>query len=439
MADMERQFDFKVPSLRSIGIRNPIAMPIGKDFVDDETKLLCNPHLPDAETMFQAKQKLPAFEVAGPRKMLAFDPANTKIAIVTCGGLCPGINTVVRAIVLQAFDRYGIRSIVGVRFGYHGLGANRRSFKILNPEVVADIHDMGGTILGTSRGTPPAPEIVDCLVEQNIHILFTVGGDGTMHGARAIQKEVERRGLQISIVGVPKTIDNDIPFVRKSFGFETATEVACQALHAAHVEAQSFDRCIGLVRLMGRHSGYIAATATLASGHVNYCLIPEADFDLEGSGGLLKILEARLEEKHNAVIVVAEGAGQKYFDAIQGDKDPSGNQVLGNIGEFLKKRITDYFAKTGKPVTIKYIDPSYMIRSEIANPADQLLCARFAQMAVHAAMAGKTGVMIGYWHGRMTHVPLDVLEGQSQRIKEHGELWFNVLETTGQPARLTAK
>jgi 6-phosphofructokinase 1 len=436
VADNERQFNFKVPTLKSINFKNPIAMPVGKDFVHDDTKLLYNPHLPDVETMWKAKHELAAFEVAGPREFLAFDPAQTKMAIVTCGGLCPGINTVVRAIVLQAFERYGIKSIVGVRFGYHGLGQKRRSFKTLTPEVVADIHDVGGTILGTSRGTPPASEIVDCLVEENIQILFTVGGDGTMHGAHGIQKEVEKRGLQISIVGVPKTIDNDIPFVRKSFGFETATEVACQALHAAHVEAQSFDRCIGLVRLMGRHSGYIAATATLASGHVNYCLIPEVDFDLEGPKGLLKVLETRLEEKHNAVIVVAEGAGQKYFDAIQGEKDPSGNQVLGNIGDLLKKRITDYFLKIGKSVTIKYIDPSYMIRSEIANPADQLLCARFAQMAVHAAMAGKTGMMIGYWHGRMTHVPLEALEGLSQRIKEHGELWFNVLETTGQPARL---
>ena len=432
---VENTLDFEISQLPTIGFRNPISMPSGMGFIEEASKLLYNPHLPDAVIPKKNGTPFPAFEVAGPRQFLSFDPSQSKMAIVTCGGLCPGINTVVRALVLHSFERYGIKSILGGRYGYHGLGRQRSPFVSLTPEVVRDINDLGGTILGTSRGSPPVSEIVDCLVSEGIHILFAIGGDGTMRGLRAIEQEINRRSLHISIIGVPKTIDNDIPFVRKSFGFETAVEVACQALHAAHVEAQSFARCIGLVRLMGRHSGYIAATATLASGNVNYCLIPEVDFELDGQHGLLKTLEKKLEQTDNAVIVVAEGAGQKYFQQLHGNKDPSGNQVLGNIGEYLKKRIHDYFVGTGSPATLKYIDPSYMIRSEVANPADQLLCSRFAQMAVHAAMAGKTGMMIGYWHGQMTHVPLRILENRTQRINEKGELWFNVLETTGQPGK----
>jgi len=431
------ELNLEIPQLETIGLKNPIAMPGGKEFVHDTTRLLYDPYLEKGELSRGGTEQIQSFEVAGPREFMAFDPAQTKIAIVTCGGLCPGINSVIRALVLQARERYGIRSIVGGRFGYHGLGRQRQNFVELSLSNVDQIHELGGTILGTSRGTPPAKDIVDCLVEEKISILFAVGGDGTMRGARSIQLEIEKRKLKIAVIGVPKTIDNDIPFVRKSFGFETAAEVACQALHAAYVEAQSFDRCIGLVRLMGRHSGYIAATATLASGNVNYCLVPEIDFDLEGPGGLYETLEKRLAEKRMAVIVVAEGAGQKYFQNLQGSTDPSGNQLLGNIGEYLKNSITNYFSSKKQAVTIKYIDPSYMIRSAIANPADQLLCARFAQMAMHAAMAGKTGMMVGYWHGRMTHVPLCALDGKTQRIKEQGDLWFNVLETTGQPARMS--
>jgi 6-phosphofructokinase 1 len=432
----DNTLDFEISQHPHIGLQNPISMPSGMGFLNETSKLLYSPHLPDAVIPKKGKNAFPAFEIAGPRQFLSFDPKQCKMAIITCGGLCPGINTVVRALVLHSYERYGVRSIVGGRYGYHGLGKNRAPFMALSPEVVKDIHDVGGTILGTSRGSPPVGEIVDCLVSEGIQILFAIGGDGTMRGLRAIEQEIRRRSLHISVIGVPKTIDNDIPFVRKSFGFETAVEVACQALHAAHVEAQSFARCIGLVRLMGRHSGYIAATATLASGFVNYCLIPEVDFNLDGENGFLKVLEKKLEQQNNVVIVVAEGAGQKYFQHLHGSKDPSGNQVLGNIGEFLKKSIHDHFEKCGEPATLKYIDPSYMIRSEIANPADQLICSRFAQMAVHAAMAGKTGMMIGYWHGQMTHVPLKALENRTQRINENGELWFNVLETTGQPSKI---
>lgn len=430
------QTDFSVKYVSSPEIDNPIEIPNNRNFLSDDDKLAFNPHVQNITDHLKNGGTIPAFEVAGPRAKLAFNPSETKIAIATCGGLCPGINTVVRSIVLQAWHRYGVREIIGAKFGYHGFGKNREDFIPLNPTVVSKIHNEGGTILGTSRGTPSASEIVDTLVSERINILFAVGGDGTMRGVHAISEEVEKRKLKISIIGVPKTIDNDIPFVRRSFGFETASSIASRAIKAAHTEALAFDRCIGLVKLMGRHSGYIAATAALANGHVNLCLVPEVPFKLEGKGGFLDLVEKRLADKRRAVIVVAEGAGQYLFDHLEGQKDPSGNKKLGNIGEFLKETLQKHFDDKKEPVAIKYIDPSYTIRSASANPADQLLCSRFAQNAVHAAMAGKTAMMIGYWHGRMTHVPVKALQGQSQRINPEGDLWFNVLETTGQPIKL---
>ena len=280
-------------------------------------------------------------------------------------------------------------------------------------------------------------EIVDSLQRSNINILFVIGGDGTMRGAQAIAQEITQRNLQISIVGIPKTIDNDIPFVKRSFGFETAVSIAAQAALSGHNEAQGTPNGIGLVRLMGRNSGYIAANTTLATGHANFCLIPEVDFSIEGESGLLKLIHGRMKARRNhTLIIVAEGAGQKYFKKEDLPRDASGNLKHGDIGLFLKENITTYFQEQGIPTSVKYIDPSYLIRSAPANPADNLLCASLAKNAVHAAMAGRTAMLIGFWHGKMTHVPLSALEGESQKILPNGDLWFNVLETTGQPAKI---
>lgn len=428
--------DFSVREICEPTIPNPIEIPHNKSFLNRSDCIAYDPNINSLEKDFKATGRPLCFELAGPRAKLAFEPETTRIALTTCGGLCPGINTVVRSIVLQAWTRYGVKNIVGARFGYHGLGKDRENFVKLTPEVVSKIQTQGGTILGTSRGTPPPSEIVDTLVESKINILFAIGGDGTMRGVNAISEEISKRNLKIAVVGVPKTIDNDIPYVRRSFGFDTASSIASVAINAAHTEALAFDRCVGLVRLMGRHSGYIAASAALASGHVNLCLVPEVPFKLEGKGGFLDFVEKRLSKHRRAVIVVAEGAGQHLFNHLEGMTDPSGNRKLGNIGELLKERMLDYFELKNDPVAIKYIDPSYTIRSATANPSDQLFCSRFAQNAVHAAMSGKTAMMIGYWHGRMTHVPVRALTGQSQRINPQGDLWFNVLETTGQPINL---
>jgi 6-phosphofructokinase 1 len=428
--------NFDVQSLGVCTRPNPIHLAGGGIWTSDTDIMAQTTNLNAIAKSLNGQIDLRSFEIAGPREKIYFEPTELKAAIVTCGGLCPGLNTVIRALVMQLWHRYGCRYIEGIRGGYHGLAAVRANdFYCLTPDDVEDIHMRGGTILGTSRGTPPTTEIVDSLVRKGIQVLFTIGGDGTLRGAAAIAAEIQKRGEKISVVGIPKTIDNDIPWVRRTFGFETAVSVAVEAVTAAHTEAESVYNGIGLVKLMGRDSGYIAANATLASGDVNFCLVPEVDFELDGPNGLIEVLVKRLENREHAVIVVAEGAGQRFFktlDSYKEERDASGNIKLGDIGVFLREQIKQKLHARGVTHTLKYIDPSYIIRASAANSGDQLFCARLAQNAVHAAMAGKTGLMIGYWHGRMTHVPFHAVEGR-QKINPGGELWFNVLETTGQP------
>jgi 6-phosphofructokinase 1 len=427
---------FAVENLGEPRLANPLALSGDIQFVKEAERLAVNPHLSAIARAYAAGQPPEGFEIAGPRELIYFEPVQTKAAIVTCGGLCPGINAVVRALVLQLWYRYNCRNVVGIRWGYGGLAQGAEAPTPLDPDAVGDIHTRGGTVLGSSRGTPPASEIVDSLARHQIDVLFSIGGDGTMRGATAIWDEIKRRGLKIAVVSVPKTIDNDIPFVRRTFGFETAVAVATQAVHSAHAEATGAPHGIGLVKLMGRHAGYIAANTCMATGHANFCLVPEVPFALEGPGGLLELLETRIAARRHAVVVVAEGAGQYFFDPAHGGgtrRDASGNVKLGDIGLHLKERINEHFAARSLPLSLKYIDPSYIVRSAAANPTDQLHCTRLAQNAVHAAMAGKSGLLIGNWHGLMTHVPTRALQGVRQSINPKGELWFNVLEMTGQP------
>lgn len=425
---------------------SPLPASSDRSYVRDAERLLLDPHLESVRRNLAAGADPPGFEVAGPRETIYFDPQRVRAAIVTCGGLSPGINDVIRALVLQLWYRYGVRHVFGVLHGYQGLGAEPPEIRQLDLEDVAEIHEQGGTVLGTSRGSPPTEDLVDSLAEQRIDILFAIGGDGTMRGALDLCREIERRGLDIAVVGLPKTIDNDIPWVRRSFGFETAVMVATQALRSAHTEAESVRNGIGLVKLMGRHSGYIAANACLAAGHANFCLVPEVPFRLDGEDGLLALLEQRLASRGHALLVVAEGAGQHLFAGQDLGHDESGNPKLGDIGPVLKRHIAEHFANREtsakvnsvkvSSVKVKYIDPSYLIRSAPANPSDSLFCTRLAQNAVHAAMAGKTAMLIGYWHGQMTHIPFSALVGRTKTIDPQGELWRNVLGITGQPAHL---
>lgn len=370
-------------------------------------------------------------ELAGPRWSLFFEPDQVRAAIVTCGGLCPGLNAVIRGLVMQLWHIYGVRDILGLRYGYHGLGDAAAEPMQLTPDQVNGIKGEGGTILGSSRGTPPTTELVDNLVGRGIDLLFVIGGDGTMRGADALSAEIRRRELSIAVLGVPKTIDNDIPFVRRTFGFDTAVTEAMKAINVAEIEARGMPNGVGIVKLMGRYAGMIAATACVASGHPNFCLVPEVPFSTEGERGLLKLLAKRLAERGHAVIVVAEGAGQELVQQV--GCDASGNKKLGDIGLYLKQEIERYCREQSIACGIKYIEPSYLIRSAPPTASDQLYCDQLARAVVHAGMAGKTGMLIGNWSGRLTHVPFKALNDHLQRLNPEGELWFSVRENTGQP------
>jgi 6-phosphofructokinase 1 len=375
----------------------------------------------------------PSFEPGGPRRQIFFDPSKIRAGIVTCGGLCPGLNDVIRGLVLELTSHYGVTRIVGFRNGYRGLVARHGHDVVeLTPERVEYINGQGGTILGTSRGNQDPEEIVDCLDQLGVNILFVIGGDGSMRGAQRIAREVEVRERRIAVVGVPKTIDNDIPYIGHSFGFQTAFGKATESIRAAHTEATAQPGGIGLVQLMGRHSGFIACYAALATHDADYVLIPEVPVDVDA---FLHHLRVRVRTRGHALVVVAEGAGQDYLTAD--GTDASGNRRLGDFGLYLRQRILDDFAAAGEQTNLKYIDPSYIIRSVPANPYDSVYCLRLAQAAVHAAMAGRTEMVVGSWRGRFVHVPIPLAVSSRNQVDPSGDLWTSVLEATGQPASFT--
>jgi 6-phosphofructokinase 1 len=407
-------------------------------FTDDGDRILMDASL-DSFQQFKDKGQPPSsFEQAGARRKIYFDPSKVRAGILTAGGLCPGLNDVIRSLVMTLFYRYGVQNILGIRYGYQGLiPSYGHSLVQLTPDEVSEIHQFGGTILGSSRGNQSVEELVDSLERLNMNILFCIGGDGTLRGANAIAAEIKQRNLKISVVGIPKTIDNDISLVSRSFGFETAVAVATEVIRSAHTEALGAPFGIGLVKLMGRDSGFIAATAALARGDANYVLIPEVDFDLEGPGALLTRLHDRLKTRGHAVIVVAEGAGQKFFQNQQVQKDASGNTLNKDIGQFIADSIKKFYKQLDKELNLKYIDPSYIIRSAPANSSDQVFCSFLGQKAAHAAMAGKTDLLIGQWNDHFVHVPIAMAISQRKKVEPMGELWNSVLERTGQPPLLT--
>jgi 6-phosphofructokinase 1 len=406
-----------------------------KIFKTDEDRILIDVNATDINKIIKEGHTPPSFELAGPRKKIFFDPSKLKCAIVTCGGLCPGLNNVIRAVVLELYYRYQVRHIYGIRYGLQGfIPEYRHDLVELSPDRVVHIHEMGGSILGSSRGPQDIEAVVDCLERLNIGILFMVGGDGTLKAATAIVEEINRRGAKIGVIGIPKTIDNDIHMVSKSFGFDTAVDIATEAIKGAHKEAEGYPNGIGLIKLMGRHSGFIAATAALAQQDVNFVLIPEIDFELEGENGLLTKLEKRLKSRKHAVILVAEGAGQCFFEQAQKQYDPSGNVKLYDIGLYLKERIQEYFKDRNMEISLKYIDPSYMVRSLPANANDHVYCSFLGRDAVHAGMAGKTNMIIGFWNNFFVHVPMPLTAGERKNVDPHGKIWQTVLESTGQGA-----
>ncbi len=389
-------------------------------------------HLPDDLAKDADGHNDCLFEAAGPHERLFFDPKHTRSAIVTCGGLCPGLNDVIRSIVLESHYAYGADDILGFRYGLAGF-IEEKGFTpmVLRSYDIGNIHHFGGTILGTSRGSQPIPRIVDRLLKEHIDILYVIGGDGSMKAAIAIKNEIAKRGLRIAVIGVPKTIDNDINYVPKSFGFDTAVEKATEAIECAHAEAMGCNNTIGLVKLMGRESGFIAAQAALSMRDVNFVLVPELPFELEGADGLLEAVYKRISSRGHAVIVAAEGAGQHLLQGT-GKYDLSGNIVLSDIGAFLKDRLKKFFAEKGMDLTIKYIDPSYIIRSVHANTSDAAYCGQLGQHAVHAAMAGRTGVVVSEIMDKFVLVPLELVTAKRRKMDPKSELWRSVLESTGQ-------
>jgi 6-phosphofructokinase 1 len=398
-------------------------------YVDDDDRLLYDATLAGIRRHTLTGATPPGFEIAGPRARIFFEPRALRCGIVTCGGVSPGLNDVVRAIVLSLHHHYGVAGVLGFRFGYEGLGPRACPPLELTPETVERIHHQGGTVLGSSRGPEKPSDMVDTLERLGIGVLFVVGGDGTLRGAQAIADEVGRRGKAIGVIGIPKTIDNDIGYIHQSFGFETAVIESRHVICAANAEATGARNGIGLVKLMGRHSGFIAAYATLANGDVNFCLVPEVPFTL---AGFLAALDARLERRGHAVIVVGEGAGQDLLHATA-ERDASGNIKLGDIGVWLRDRMHEHLCARGVDASIKYIDPSYTIRSAPADARDAAFCLSLGHNAVHAGMTGRTAMAVGYWNHEFTHVPISRAVSERKRINPSGRLWSQVVAATGQP------
>ena len=431
--------DTSIMTLGPAKIPSPIEARAAREenrrFVSDKERILVNIFESDLIKATKNRKKLLSFEHVGPRSKIYFDPSKLRCAVVSCGGLCPGTNDIVRGIVLALYHSYGVRNIYGIRYGLEGfISSYGHELMELTPESVLHIHERGGTVLGYSRGPQDIENIVDALERMNIGLLFTIGGDGTMIASTKIADAISKRALKIGVIGVPKTIDNDIYLTDRSFGFDTAVDVAVDVIRSAHNEAMSASNGIGLVKLMGRHSGFIAAAATLAMPEVNFCLIPESDFDLEAPMGLLEALKQRLILRSHAVIVVAEGAGQKFFEGRPEERDASGNIRLHDIGLFLKEAITNYFREQHMEITLKYIDPSYTIRSVEANANDHVFCGFLARGAVHAGMAGKTKMLVGLCNNHLVHIPMEATAGKRKQVDLSGGKWMSVLETTGQPS-----
>ncbi len=426
--------DLQVQTLGPCRVPSPLRVR-GGPFVEEERRVLLCSDTAELAPFLKSGTQPPAFEPADLRPEIFFDPATLVCGLVTCGGLCPGLNNVIRSIVLTLHYDYGVRNILGFRYGYGGLAPRPQEAPMpLTPLIVDSIHGMGGTILGSSRGPQDVGEMVDTLVRLKVGILFAIGGDGTLRGVEGLCREIARRKLHIGIIGVPKTIDNDLLWVERSFGFATAVEAARTSIVAAHEEARGAWNGIGLVKLMGRHAGFIAAHASLTNSDVNFCLVPEVPLILEGARGFLQAVEQRLDKKPHALIVVAEGAGQDLLqDPKRIERDASGNIKLKDIGVHLRDGIKAYFAGRNKNITIKYIDPSYSIRSLPANSLDSELCLVLGQHAVHAGMAGRTAMMVGYWNQRFTHVPVGLVTAGQAHLDPRGEVWQRVLEATGQP------
>jgi 6-phosphofructokinase 1 len=435
--------DFTIESLGPSRFSSPLQLAHAAhggqaEFTADTDRLLFHENWETIRAIIERGEQPPTVELAGPRERLYFRPADVRAAIVSAGGLCPGINDVVRSLVMTLSHHYGVQQILGIRYGLRGFVSEDCAPLRLGPDSVKSIHREGGSLLGSSRGTPPVDDIVRFIQREAINVLFMVGGDGTQRAAQAISNAVREAKLETAVIGIPKTIDNDILFVDQTFGFSTAVSLARQAIDAAHAEAHGAFHGVGLVRLMGRDAGFIAAQAALASGEANFVLVPEVPFELDGPNGVLAHIHRRLMDRRHALVVVAEGAGQEYLaeEMRVAGKDPSGNVKLGDIGRLLRGRIEKFFAERSVAVAVRYIDPGYTIRSAPADASDAVYCQEMGQNAVHAALAGKTAMLVGRVRGRQVHVPIGAVTAGRKRLDPTHPLWRAVLQSTGQPERM---
>ena len=422
-----------IDTLGECRIDSPFKAKKQKFFYDDNG-VICQVHTLDYAPG-SSVDEIEYFQRAGVREKIYFKPQDVTVGVVTCGGLCPGLNDVIRAVTFCALEGYGVKKVLGFQYGYEGLVAKYFHPPIeLNTDNTDDIHEKGGTILKSSRGPQDTKEMVQTLRHYKVNILIAIGGDGTLRGAHAIQDEISEQGLKIAVIGVPKTIDNDIGLIERSFGYETAVQGAWGVVNCAHAEAKAYRHGVGLVKLMGRESGWIASSTATSNSNVNFCLIPEVPFDLDGPNGFFEHLRQRLERKDHAVVVVAEGAGQNLIPHGEA-KDRSGNKKLADIGVFLRDEMQRWFAEKKCELNVKYFDPSYLIRSTPANANDAEYCLSLGYNAMHAAMAGKTGMVVGLHNHRLVHMPMGMI-GERKLVDPHGWNWQAVLQTTHQPARM---
>ena len=365
----------------------------------------------------------------GPRFHIALDNLRVRACIMSCGGLCPGINVVIRELVMALRYNYGVAEIYGIKWGFLGF-TKKDCWVRLNPEDVKEIHLLGGTVLGTSRSGFDGEEIAKQLIKNNINMVFFIGGDGTHRGIKELSKILKEKKKKIILVGIPKSIDNDMPIIDKSFGLESAIQESVRTIRAANVEANCNLNGIGLVKLFGRSSGFVAMLSTLAARDVNICLIPEIPFNLYGDNGLLDFIFQRIQIKEHCVIVVSDGARFSIKDY----KTQNGKPVE-DIGIVIKKEIIKKSEEIGIEVNLKYMDPTYVVRAVPANEYDCNLCAKLAESAVHCAFAGFTNFSVGMINNKPCMIPLDKMCGKAERkVEFNSDDYLMLLASTGQPS-----
>lgn len=392
----------------------------------------------------QAGSPPPSFPEAGPRKELCFDPHRVKAAVVTTGGLAPGLNSVVHSIVDRHFNTYELNetlggAVYGIYDGFRGLRDCASNSTTLNPKVTLDWLRQGGSNLGSIRFRDPqgekhlVDEIAKSITQMAIDILYVIGGDGSQLIAHKVAQAVP----SISVLGVPKTMDNDVLWVRESFGFDTTVEQATHAINALHFEAQSTRR-VGLLQFFGAESGFVAANAALASGQVDLVLIPEAFNNLsdEQLQHYWKMLLGHLDDRvkrqahmPHAIVVVAEGVET----ALVQQK----SRKLGRKGDFLELLKQDIAGKVrdrrGRCLEIFVNEPRHYIRSGAANAHDQIFCERLGALAVDNGLAGYTNCMVSHWLTEYVLVPLELVVQGQKSIQTSGMFWRQVETSTGQP------